>query len=453
MPNALEASPDVSRATPVFRVGDRLVLATDRIVIGFADCVPEHDAAQFIARRGYTLIEKIGNGYVVRLGETEDPFEHVKKLDAVGKVTFAEPDFVTVGRHLAKPPHPHAGASPSLARMEARTDRTDPLLARQYAMSVTAAADAWKALERLKPDVRIAILDEGVDRHHEDLHVEKEYDATGDDLDQQPNDWDGHGTACAGLAAARGSNDYGIRGVASGFPIFAVRIAYSNAPGEDWVTTNAIIARGIHWAWENGADVLSNSWGGGAPSSLIIDAIHTARRDGRSGRGCVIAVAAGNHNSAIAFPAHVEGVLAVTASNEHDEPKTPKSQDGENWWGSCFGPEASIAAPGVHNYTTDISNDAGYSRGGLDRQGLAYTANYTPSFNGTSSATPIVAGAAALVLSVAPTLTESEVRRLLCETADKVGGAYDAKGHSLRMGFGRVNVMKAVSRARSGMER
>jgi subtilisin family serine protease len=102
-----------------------------------------------------------------------------------------------------------------------------------------------------------------------------------------------------------------------------------------------------------------------------------------------------------------------------------------------------IAAPGVHNYTTDISGEGGYNPGGnLD-------SNYISDFNGTSSATPIAAGVAALVLSANPNLREAQVRRILKQTADKVGQVVYNNGRNDQMGNGRVNAVKAVETAAS----
>ena len=95
-----------------------------------------------------------------------------------------------------------------------------------------------------------------------------------------------------------------------------------------------------------------------------------------------------------------------------------------------------VAAPGVHNLTTDISGTKGYNK----------EHNYTD-FNGTSSSTPIVAGIAGLMLSANPLLTEKEVRNIIKQTADKVGHVPYDRGHNHRMGFGRVNALKAVNAA------
>ncbi len=82
----------------------------------------------------------------------------------------------------------------------------------------------------------------------------------------------------------------------------------------------------------------------------------------------------------------------------------------------------------------------GVEKGGADRL-------HTNGFGGTSAATPLAAGIGALVLSVRPSLSREELKGLLEETADKIGGDYDANGHSNELGFGRVNAGKAVSEA------
>jgi subtilisin family serine protease len=96
----------------------------------------------------------------------------------------------------------------------------------------------------------------------------------------------------------------------------------------------------------------------------------------------------------------------------------------------------------VHNYTTDIAGAAGYNVGGS-----SLNPDYIDNFNGTSSATPIVAGIAALILSVNPNLREAQVRRILKQTADKVGQVLYTNGRNDRMGSGRVNALRAVQAA------
>ena len=171
---------------------------------------------------------------------------------------------------------------------------------------------------------------------HPDLaaSVVGQYDGTDDDSFQEPNPWDGHGTSCAGLAAAIG-NAIGVKGVGAGCSILAVRIAYSRAPQSDWITTNEIIARSIDWSWQNGAWVLSKTAGAEArlqmpswqPSSVREPAAVKARAVSWSSPLAIRAVP-------VQFPANIANVLAVSASNEFDEFfKSRTSRDGETWWG------------------------------------------------------------------------------------------------------------------------
>lgn len=419
----LNAETDVARAQPVFRVGGNQVVASDRVIVGI-----ETDATKDAIAQKFGLIPlRAWDGTAVfQLPAAADVFQLIEQLDGEPGVRYAEPDFVTIGRHIPRRVARTVGAVLS-----------DPMVAQQYAMTLTRSVEAW-AIQRGRPEIKIAILDEGVDIDHADLKaaIVGSYDGIDDDSLQTPNGWDGHGTACAGLAAAVPLNNIGISGSGGGCSLLAVRIAYSESPGGPWVTSNEIIARSIAWSWRNGADILSNSWGGGLPSSAIIEEFDRARQQGRDGLGCVIVIAAGNDHGPVSFPGTLPDVLTVAASNEYDEPKTPTSADGETWWGTNYGPEIDVGAPGVHNLTTDISGADGYD--GTDFAGA---------FNGTSSATPIVAGICGLVLSADPNLREYEVRDLIRNSAAKVGSVPYVAGRNDYFGHGRVDALAAIQAA------
>lgn len=475
----------VARFTPVFNLGKTKVLATDRVLVGLSN--PDEPIAPLLRNLGTVNVDSRGYGeYTVHLAEDVDPLAAAKQLAQSPQVAYAEPDFVNIGSEahadaprdnldLVKQRRPLLAGAPAAAAKALAIELTPetisirdylhhvtisrlaepagdlkPIDRKQdafdgagqanrslpYAAAITMADKAWE-LQAGDPGVRIAILDEGVDTRHPDLRpsIVASYDSADGDEFQEPNPWDGHGTACAGLAAGLPSNANGVRGIGAGCSIMAVRIAYSEQPGGPWVTTNSGIARAVDWSWRNHADVLSNSWGGGAPSNAIVRAFNRARTHGRKGKGCVIVVACGNDAREVSFPANVAGVLSVSATNEYDEFKTKDSRDGEDWWGSNFGPEVSIGAPGVHNYTTDITGVSGYNSGG----------DYFEAFNGTSAATPLVAGACALLVSAKPGLTESEIRRTLEKSADKVGATAYTGGRNDQLGFGRLNVFNALS--------
>ncbi len=144
--------------------------------------------------------------------------------------------------------------------------------------------------------------------------------------------------------------------------------------------------------------------------------------------------AAGNDQTRIDFPGSLPNVLTVGATNQWDERKTKTSQDGEDWWGSNYGASLNLMAPGVMISTTDIQGDSGYGKG-----------PFTHTFNGTSSATPHVAAAAALMLSAAPHLREDEVRAILNTQTD----ALTKKGKWNRYtGNGRLNTYSSLWHAR-----
>ena len=145
----------------------------------------------------------------------------------------------------------------------------------------------------------------------------------------------------------------------------------------------------------------------------------------------MLVIAAGNDaRSSVSYPGNLPNTLTVGASNQWDKRKTTTSQDGETWWGSNWGQGLDLMAPGVAIRTTDIHGARGYS-----------TTNTTDRFNGTSSATPFVAAAAALVLSASPQLTESQVRSVLRSTADPVSAT---SGWDRFTGHGRLNAYMAV---------
>jgi thermitase len=295
------------------------------------------------------------------------------------------------------------------------------------------AAEAAWTITRGDADVRVAVLDDGVDTSHPHLKAavaaQRDFRA-GDDLAAPEGD-DAHGTACAGIIASR---DEKVRGLAPGVGLIACRIG--GRIGVGWLADDFQVADAIDWCWDAaGAAVLSNSWGGGPPSDLVLLAFERARTRGRGGKGSVVAVAAGNSQaSSVLYPGDGPDILTVGASNQWDERKTRTSRDGERHWGSNRGKGLDLMAPGVRILTTDIAGAAGSSAGAT-----------TGRFNGTSAATPFAAAAAAMVLSVAPRLTEADVRDVLMATTDSMGPT----GWDAGVGFGRLNVFNALRAARS----
>ena len=316
--------------------------------------------------------------------------------------------------------------------------------------------------------VKIAVVDEGIDLSHPDLFANllTGYDATDGQyggINGGCKGNDAHGTACAGIVAAI-NNDIGITGIAYNSNIIPIRIAYGNNGG--WITYDTWIADGLNKAQEEfKADVISNSWGGGSNSEIINSAIQNAVTNGRNGKGCIVVFASGNYNGSIIYPANSNpDILTVGAISLCGERKSPLSCDGE-MWGSNYGKQLDIVAPGVLIPTTDIQGSFGYNPNnhihvnlGGNKVNSDYTnRDYTIWFNGTSSACPHVSGVAALVLSANPNLTGQEVRDIIEKTAQKVRPdlySYNSdQSHSNgtwnnEMGYGLVDAYAAVRMAK-----
>jgi subtilisin family serine protease len=296
------------------------------------------------------------------------------------------------------------------------------------------ALAAW-TITQGRRDVRVAILDEGVDTLHSYLRsaAVAERDFVDGRAHARPDGDDAHGTACAGIVVARSRR---VMGLAPDCSLVAARIAKSNASGY-WIFDDFATADAIDWCWDDAeADVLSNSWGGGPPVDVIINAFERARTRGRKGRGSLIAIAAGNSQAPVDFPGNLPKMMTVGASNQWDQRKTRGSRDGEGWWGSNYGRSLDVLAPGVRITTTDIRGSRGYS-----------PTLVTNEFNGTSAATPHVAAVAALMFSVNPTLTADRAREIINETTDPL----NASGRWDRfVGHGRLNAYAALRQARRG---
>ena len=422
----LNSADEVESTMPVFQVPDgddnEIMVLTTKFRVQFRPEVKDSAIKSMNKKHGVTVSEKedLGaNSYLLEVNSTaqNDALELANLYHESDLTEYAEPEWVF--------------QVPRLAAVN------DPLFEKQWALKKMNVSNAWK-ISKGSPNIKVAIIDEGVDIRHPDLKskIVTPYDAVGDDNNQNPNSWDGHGTACAGIAAADTNNKEGVAGVASKCKILPVRIAQGRKEARGWITNSTIIARGIKKAVERGADVLSNSWGGGPYSTAIRKELKKAIEDGRNGKGCVVISATGNSDRKnIIYPAKYPESLACGASNQWDKRKSKTSLDGETWWGSNYGKELDFLAPGVKIHTTDNRGSGGYNKSG----------NYINTFNGTSSATPNAAGVAALILSIDPHLRHWEVADILRLTAKNLGndGGWDEQ-----TGWGRVDAFKALNAAK-----
>ncbi|MFN6541254.1 MAG: S8 family serine peptidase [Nostoc sp. EkiNYC01] len=305
----------------------------------------------------------------------------------------------------------------------------------------------------------IAIIDDGVDLDHEEFRssgkIVAPRDVTRKTNDPRPGNDDNHGTACAGVACANGN--FGASGVAPGAKLMPIRLASALGSQNE--------ADAFVWAAQNGADVISCSWGPAdgiwyqpndpahnqkvpLPDSTRL-AIEYAINKGRNGKGCVIFFAAGNGNESVDNDGYAsyQNVIAVAACNDFGT-RSAFSDFGKAVW--CAFPSNNgnpSQTPGI--WTTDRTGVVGYNSGNVDLGDAR--GNYTNEFGGTSSSCPGAAGVAALIIASNPNLRWDEVRDIIkrsCDRIDQAGGKYDANGRSPYYGYGRINALKAVELAK-----
>lgn len=443
----------VARTMPVFveRESGLKLVATEQILVGFRPGTSADRRRRLLASLGLIAVrpsEFDSLRYIVvpasvkRASRTLDLANRLAEADDV--VSYAAPNFLSeVRKKQVNDP-----------RFSAQWHLHNRGQGRGLAAQDVRALGAWKLVGGGNPRIVIAIVDDGVDLDHPDLRANiwknpargapdrhgrdflddddpfnprpKVFVAPYDDTDTN----DIHGTPCAGVAAAVGNNNAGVTGIAWGCRLLAVKVL----AGPDLAPSDRI-ADAIRYASLH-ADVLSCSWGA-APHPDIESAIGFAASRGRSGLGALVCAATGNEGARrIAFPADAQEALAIGACNDR----------GRRSRYSNYGPGLALLAPS----NDDDAQRQGITTTDVSLRGKGYSSGaYCDDFGGTSSATPLAAGVAALVLSADPTLASTEVRDVLTSTAEKIDAARAKyrNGYSTQYGFGRVNAEAAVAAA------
>lgn len=285
----------------------------------------------------------------------------------------------------------------------------DPLYPQQWALQMIQAPAAWD-LQKGAGTVKVAIVDTGIRADHPDLagRLLPGYDtADGDDDTNPPEDCTileemTHGTHVAGIVGAQGDNNTGVVGVCwDNVRLIPIKVFPNTGGG----AADSWIVQGLEESLRRGAQVVNMSLGSPFPSAAI-----EAKVRELSNSGIICVAAAGNSNGPVSYPAAYDDCIAVASVG----PTGNKASY------SCYGPEIDIAAPGGETTSNDL-NDPG---GVLSCIRYCFNGATTPSngwgaFQGTSMASPYVAGAAALLLSNG--MPVSSVRAALEGTAQPKG--------------------------------
>ena len=284
------------------------------------------------------------------------------------------------------------------ARIAAVTPN-DPAYGNQWGIARASVDEAWDTT-RGAGGVVVAVVDTGV-RKVPDLASRVLPGRDFVNNDSNADDDQGHGTMAAGVIAGSGNNGVGIAGICWYCKILPVKVLDSRGVG-----SYSDVAEGVRWAADKGADIINLSLGGAEDSQVLREAVAYA-----TGRGALVIAAAGNDSSkAPHYPAAIPAVLAVGASTARDA-RYSWSNYGSKW--------VDVAAPGCN---------PAQARNGRVGQ-----------FCGTSSATPFVAGIAALLASTKPTPTAATIRTALTSSADRLSGTWVAASS------GRVNAAAALA--------
>jgi subtilisin family serine protease len=421
----------------------RPLVPTGEIYIIFNDGVSEEEQQMALDEFHLEIAERRDKHRLVTrvTKKSPNPLKAASQMQETSLVKLAEPDIDTFVDEYSFP-KPGDG----LLEHQWHLKNKGKVVDANWSMKKGADSkviDAWSRIGNTgSAKVVVAIIDNGFDLKHPDLKdkVYKPFDL----WNQSSNLMQGdprftHGTpvASVALAASNGSGIVGVAPKAKFMPVSGT--SFSLRATEQM----------FDYCINNGADVISCSWGSTDPafdlSPMKEAAIAKAARKGRKGKGCVIIYAVGNDDlDFVSFYAAHPDVIAVAASTSRDEHASYSNR----------GREVTVCAPSNGDWPI-IAARASWDEGvkwetgdfRFWRDGKSRGSKYKH-FGGTSSSCPLVAGICALMLSANPNLTAKQVKEILSKTADKIGKPSEyVNGHSVKYGYGRVNADKALAEA------
>ncbi|WP_342431325.1 S8 family serine peptidase [Neobacillus sp. FSL H8-0543] len=367
-----------------------MAITTQRLIVGFYPNVNKEEREEIHYNMGATLVQEIKelNAHVVSV-PLENVDQYLAQYATNAKIRYVEIDRIAHATGLC------------------RIIPNDPSFDLQWGLEKINAPEAWCRAVITPANINIAILDTGIDQDHPDLvariarNVNFTTSPTVDDLF-------GHGTHVAGIAGAITNNL--VNGAGTSFN--SGNLWNLKVLGDDGFGLFSWIAAGIVDATNAGAHVINMSLGGADGSIMLEDAVNFAWNN-----GVVIVASAGNDNTNVPeFPAAYVNVISVAATDEDDQKASF----------SNFGDGVDVAAPGVGIYSTcpNHTNSIGCM-------------NFGP-LNGTSMASPFVAGLAALIRATFPLLSNQIIRQAIESSTDEVPGS------GVLYQFGRINAEAAM---------
>jgi serine protease len=359
--------------------------STPDMDIDVPDFIPNQIVVDLRDNLSEAEIEDVARGFHLDLRDNSPGVKDDGKVAIADVPASAMADLVA---RLSADPRVEAAEPAIVARI--LWTPNDPKYGEQWHMKRAGAERAWEYA--CGQGVTVAVVDTGVACYDEGGFT-KATDLVGTVCVEGYNfvgknkiaaDDQGHGTHVAGTIAQTTNNGVGVAGLAHCAKLMPVKVLSSRGWG-----TMADVAEGIRWAADHGAQVINLSLGAPVKSKVVENAVRHALK-----KGVVIVAAAGNSGRSVGWPAAYPGVIAVSATDKNDNIA----------WFSSRGPEVAIGAPGVA-VTQQTICDSGKNK--CEQWGV---------FNGTSMASPHVAGAAALLVGQGVTHPDS-VRAILQSTA------------------------------------
>ncbi len=349
-------------------------------------------------------LEGLVRGFRVRFphGDGEAILAAAAELAKMRSVVFAEPDMSFTGRSAFTPNDQLFGQSWHLKNSNG------------FDLNATPAWDITQGLD----SVKTVIIDVGVEQNHPDINQLPGMDFTGQGSGGGPfNSFDNHGTAVAGCVSEKINNSIGTAGIAPNTMSLGARCFISINANGSWNADYSWTGTALLWAEAQGARVSNNSnyYGG---SSSYIEQIYSETRD----RGMIHFASAGNNGTnVLGYPASLPTVNAVAALQS----------SGTRASFSQYGVGLDFIAPGANIISSDRTGANGY-----------VTGDYA-AVSGTSFASPLSAGVAALGFSANPFISQSKMQSILQTTARDFGTA----GYDTNYGWGMPDAAKVVTEA------
>ena len=417
------------KAKPLAK-SDRSILLSDNVNKALSEFKLNSTRSFLQNNNSGTALDRV---IIVKYDSNQDPHFVAKQLSALKEVEWAEPKFIY---HV--------------------TDFTpnDPSYNSQFSLPLIKAPAAWNIIQG-DTSVIIGIVDTGVDWSHPDLAaniwhnwgetpnngIDDDHNGYIDDVrgwdfggsgnsdgtptpDNNPiEDQPDHGTNVAGIASAVTNDSLGIASIGFKCKIMPVKTSENNYRDPNSGSPYIVFGyEGIVYAADNHAKVINCSWGGAGYSLLGQETINYA-----ISKGALVVCAAGNDNSSeLFYPADFDGVLCVAATDQNDA----------RAYFSNYGHSISVCAPG---YSTFRTNPGIYSTWQPDT--YAYE-------SGTSMASPLAAGVAALVAGQFPSYTPEQVREQVRVNCDDISSKNSTTYTNL-LGKGRINAFNSVSNVNS----